>query len=47
MLKALLLFIATLSIAQAGETEIKSALQKKVPQIGQINSVAKSPVPGL
>jgi thiol:disulfide interchange protein DsbC len=47
MLKAFLLFIATLSIAYAGEAEIKSTLQKKVPQIGQINTVAKSPVPGL
>lgn len=47
MLKALLLFIATLTIANAGEAEIKSTLQKKVPQIGQINQVVKSPVPGL
>lgn len=47
MLKALLLFIATLSVAYAGDAEIKSALQKKVPQIGQINQVQKSPVPGL
>lgn len=47
MLKAFLLFIATLSVAYAGEAEIKSVLQKKVPQIGQINQVNKSPVPGL
>jgi thiol:disulfide interchange protein DsbC len=47
MLKALLLFIASVSIAYAGESEIKNALQKKVPQIGQINQVVKSPVPGL
>lgn len=47
MLKALLLFVASLSIAYAGEAEIKSTLQKKVPQIGQINQVVKSPVPGL
>lgn len=47
MFKALLLFVASLSIAYAGEAEIKSSLQKKVPQIGQINQVVKSPVPGL
>ncbi|MFA6904148.1 MAG: DsbC family protein [Gallionellaceae bacterium] len=47
MFKALLLFVASLSIAYAGETEIKNTLQKKVPQIGQINQVVKSPVPGL
>ena len=48
MLKALLLLLATsISFAYAGEAEIKKALQKKVPQIGQINQVIKSPVPGL
>lgn len=47
MLKALLLLAASVSIAYAGEAEIKSTLQKKVPQIGQINQVSKSPVPGL
>ena len=47
MLKAIMLFVASLSIAYAGEAEIKSTLQKKVPQIGQINQVVKSPVPGL
>jgi thiol:disulfide interchange protein DsbC len=43
----LLLLAASISVAHAGEAEIKSALQKKVPQIGQINKVGKSPVPGL
>lgn len=43
----LLLLTAAALSAHAGETEIKNALQKKVPQIGQINQVAKSPVPGL
>lgn len=47
MLRVILLFIATISIAFAGEAEIKSALQKKVPQIGQISQVNKSAVPGL
>ena len=47
MLKAILLFVASLSIAYAGEAEIKSSLEKKVPQIGQINQIVKSPVPGL
>lgn len=31
----------------ANEAEIKNSLQKKLPQIGQINQVNKSPVPGL
>jgi len=43
----LLLLAATCTFAHAGEAEIKAALQKKVPQIGQINQVGKSPVPGL
>jgi len=47
MLKALLLFIVSISIAYAGEAEIKSTLQNRVPQIGQIRQVNKSPVPGL
>lgn len=47
MLKALLLFVASISIAYAGESEIKSTLHKKLPQIGQINQVSKSPVAGL
>lgn len=47
MLKALLLFALSISFACAGEADIKSTLQKKVPQIGQISQVKKSPVPGL
>lgn len=48
MLKALLLLLAaSISIAYAGEDEIKSTLQKKIPQIGQINQINKSAVPGL
>jgi thiol:disulfide interchange protein DsbC len=41
------LFAASITSAYAGEAEIKSTLQKKLPQIGQINAVSKSPVPGL
>jgi len=48
MIKMLLLLLAlSISLAYAGEAEIKSTIQKKVPQIGQINQVIKSPVPGL
>lgn len=47
MFKVLLLLAASISIAYAGEAEIKSTLQKKVPQIGQINQVIKSPVADL
>jgi thiol:disulfide interchange protein DsbC len=48
MLKALLLLLAvSISSAYANETDIKNTLQKKVPQIGQINQVNQSPVPGL
>lgn len=43
----LLLLSAFISCTYAGEAEIKNTLQKKVPQIGQINRVAKSAVPGL
>ncbi len=49
MLKAfvLLLAISFSLFTYANEAEIKSTLQKKVPQIGQINQVIKSPIPGL
>lgn len=48
MHKALIFILAaSISSAYAGEAEIKSTLQKKLPQIGQINAVSKSPVPGL
>lgn len=47
MTKTLLLFIACISIAYAGEAEIKNTLQARVPQIGLIKQVNKSAVPGL
>lgn len=48
MIKALtLLLLASASIAQASEADIQSALQKRVPQLGTIKQVIKSPVPGL
>lgn len=48
MFKAfLLLFAVSTSIAHAGEAEIKITLQKRIPQIGQINQVIKSPIAGL
>lgn len=47
MFKVLLLLAASMSIAFAGEAEIKSTLQKKVPQIGEIKQVVKAPVNGL
>ncbi|HEY6093437.1 MAG TPA: DsbC family protein [Gallionellaceae bacterium] len=48
MLRALLLLLATsISCAYAGEADIKAALQKKLPQLGEITQVNKSPVPGL
>jgi len=48
-MKKVLLFLlgASIPFAYAGEADIKSALQKKIPQLGQINQVGKSPVPGL
>jgi thiol:disulfide interchange protein DsbC len=48
MLKALLLLLAaSISVAYASEADIKNALQKKVPQIGEIKQIQKSPVSGL
>jgi thiol:disulfide interchange protein DsbC len=47
MLRALLLLAASISVAYASEADIKNTLQKKVPQIGQINQINKSPVGGL
>lgn len=48
MLKVAILFFATLvSCAHADEAAIKDALQNKIPRIGQINQVNKTPVPGL
>lgn len=43
----MLLLTFSISCAHAGEAEIKSSLQKQIPQIGPINQVSKSPVPGL
>lgn len=47
MFKVLLALVLSVSSAYAGEAEIKSTLLKKVPQIGHINQVKKSPVTGL
>ncbi|HEU0188346.1 MAG TPA: DsbC family protein [Gallionellaceae bacterium] len=48
MLRALLLLLATtISCAYAGEAELQQALQKKLPQLGQIKQVNKGPIPGL
>jgi len=48
MLKiAILLFATLVSFAHADEATIKNALQTKIPKIGQINQVNKTPVPGL
>lgn len=42
---ALLAF--NLTAALASESELKSTLLKRVPQLGQIKQIVKSPVPGL
>lgn len=48
MYKAAILFFLTFTLnAHADETEIKNILLKKVPEIGQIKQVNKSPIPGL
>ena len=47
MIKLLFLFAVSISSAYADEAEIKSALQNRVPQIGQIKQVSKASVPGL
>lgn len=51
MTKALMLLllvaIAPVSIARAGEADIHENLQKRIPQIGQIKQINKSPLPGL
>jgi thiol:disulfide interchange protein DsbC len=48
MFKALLLLLALfISNAHASEADIKSELQKRLPQIGPISQVNKSPVTGL
>jgi thiol:disulfide interchange protein DsbC len=43
----LLACAAPISIAQAGESEIQEKLQKRIPQIGQIQQINKSALPGL
>lgn len=51
MTKALMLLllvaIAPVSIARAGEADIQENLQKRIPQIGQIKQINKSALPGL
>ena len=47
MFKTILILALSLSSAYAGEADIKSTLQKKLPQIGQISQVNKSAMPGL
>lgn len=48
MIKAFLFLLATsISCAYASEADIQDALQKKLPQLGQIRQVNKSPIPGL
>lgn len=51
MTKALMLLLlaalAPVSIVQAGESDIQENLQKRIPQIGQIKQINKSPMPGL
>lgn len=42
-----LLMFAWLSSAQAGENEIRQALQAKLPNVGRIEHVAKTPYAGL
>jgi len=48
MIKAFLLLLAsTITFAYAGEAEIQDALQKRLPQLGPLKQVNKSPIPGL
>jgi thiol:disulfide interchange protein DsbC len=51
MIKAIMLLLLAafipVSIAQAGEADIKEALQKRIPQIGQVKQINKSAMPGL
>jgi thiol:disulfide interchange protein DsbC len=47
MLKFLLLMLLTISCAYADEAAIRDRLQKNYPQLGEINQVNKSPLPGL
>lgn len=47
MFKTLLLLSLAIPAAFAGEAEIKNTLQKNYPQLGAVQQVNKSPVPGL
>ncbi len=49
MYKLIVVLLASLAFtsASANDTELKSTLMKKVPQLGQIRQIVKSPVPGL
>lgn len=51
MIKAIMLLLLAafvpVSIAQAGDADIKEALQKRIPQIGQVKQINKSAMPGL
>ncbi len=48
MIKIFLFLLASsISCAYASEADIQEALQKKLPQLGQLRQVSKSPVPGL
>jgi len=47
MIKILILFALSISAVYASDAEIKATLQKSVPQIGQIQQINKSAVPGL
>jgi thiol:disulfide interchange protein DsbC len=49
MLKSLVavLFMFASLCAQAGEAEVKLALDKNYPQVGKVTQVNKSPIPGL
>jgi len=47
MLKFLVLMLLTVSCAYADETAIRDRLQKNYPQLGEINQVNKTPLPGL
>lgn len=47
MLRFLLLTLLTISCAYADESQVRERLVKEHPQIGQVDQVNKSPIPGL
>lgn len=47
MLKPLLLMLLAISCAYADETDIRDRLQKNYPQLGKVDQVNKTPLPGL